>query len=65
MKVFLFIIAVLAFLSGLGIFGAAASAIHEIEAFMLFLIAAVLLSGAGVIEAVNRLGKEIASSKSS
>lgn len=33
----------------------AKSAIHEIEAFMLFLIAAVLFVGATIVEAVNRV----------
>jgi len=55
MKILLFILAILAFLSGAGILASAKSAIHEIEAFILFLISAVFISGAGVVEAVEAL----------
>ena len=58
MRILLFVLAVLAFLSGAGVLVSAKSAVHEIEAFILFLVAAVCLSGAGVIEAVNRLRSE-------
>lgn len=40
-------------LAGMGILVVAKSAIHEIEAFVLFLIAAVLLIGASIVEAIN------------
>ncbi len=40
-------------MAGTGILLAAKSAIHEIEAFVLFLIAAVLLIGAAIVEAIN------------
>jgi len=60
MRVLLFLLAVLALLAGAGILAAAQSAIHEIEAFILFLIGSVFISGASVVEAVNLLRKEVA-----
>ena len=60
MKVFLFILAVLAALAGAGILVSAKSAIHEIEAFILFLVGAVCLSGAAIVEAVKRVESEVA-----
>jgi hypothetical protein len=51
--IILFLGCVLAFLAGAGVLVVAKSAIHEIEAFMLFLIGAVLLTGASVVEAIN------------
>ena len=53
MAVFLFILAVLAGAFGALILASAQSAIHEIEAFMLFLIAAVFIVGACVVDAVK------------
>lgn len=61
MRILLFIFAVLSLLSGVATFGVATSAIHEIEAYMQLLIAAVCLAGAGVIEAVNQLRKDVLS----
>lgn len=55
MKVILFLLAILAFLAGFGILAAAKGAIHEIEAFILFLISAVFLSGAAIMDAVHAL----------
>jgi hypothetical protein len=63
MRILLFLLGNLAFLVGAGILAGAKSAIHEIEAFILFLIGAVFISGAGVVEAVNLLRKEIATDK--
>jgi 4-hydroxybenzoate polyprenyltransferase len=63
MRVLLFLLAILALLAGAGILTGAQSAIHEIEAFILFLISAVFMSGAGVVEAVNLLRKETATVK--
>lgn len=63
MRVLLFLLAVLAALAGAGILIAAQSAIHEIEAFILFLISAVLVSGASVVEAITVLRKEVAALK--
>jgi len=59
MRVLLFVLAILAIVAGAGILTAAESAIHEIEAFVLFLIGAVFISGAGVVEAVTLLRKEM------
>jgi len=59
MRMFLFVLCGIAILFGMALLGAARSAIHEIEAFVLFLIAAVLLSGAAIIEAVNLTGKKL------
>ena len=53
MRVVLFILSVIAFLVGVDVLAAAKSAIHEIEAFILFLISAVFLVGASVVGAVN------------
>jgi GYF domain 2 len=62
MRIVLFLLCVLAFLAGGGILAAAQSAIHEIEAFILFLISAVLLVGASVVEAINAARKKIEAS---
>lgn len=59
MRIVLFVLCVLAFVAGAGVLAAANSAIHEIEAFMLFLISAVLLTGASIIEAINIARKNI------
>ena len=53
MRVFLFILCILSFLAGVMIFAAAKSAIHEIEAFLLFLIGAVFLVGAAIVKAIH------------
>lgn len=52
MRLILFLFSVLALLAGSGILAGAKSAIHEIEAFILFLIAAVLFSAAAVIDSI-------------
>jgi hypothetical protein len=59
MHIVLFLLCVLAFLAGAVILVAAQSAIHEIEAFILFLISAVLLVGFSVVEAINAARKKI------
>lgn len=59
MRVILLVLAALAFLGGAGILAGAESAIHEIEAFMLFLIFAVFLSGAAVAEQVILVRKKL------
>ena len=64
MKYLLFISAVLSFLAGIAILAGAKSAVHEIEGFILFLLSAVCMSGAGIIEAVNRLRTEVLSAQS-
>jgi len=63
MKIFLLVLAVLAFLYGFDILGSAKSAIHEIEAFVLYVVSAVLFSATAIVGAINRiyenLGKNI------
>ena len=58
MRVFLFLLSLVSFLAGSSVLLGASSAIHEIEAFVLFLIAATLLSGAAVVEGLNRRRKD-------
>ncbi|MGD0627254.1 MAG: hypothetical protein ABSB32_21445 [Thermodesulfobacteriota bacterium] len=59
MRVFLFLLALLAFLLGVAILASAKSAIHEIEAFILFLIGAVFISSAAVLDSMNLLKKKL------
>lgn len=59
MRILLFLLAILTFLAGCGILAGAKSAIHEIEGFILFLMSAVFISGAGIVEAINLLRKEM------
>ena len=56
-------LAILAILAGTVVLIGAEGAIHEIEALILFLIAAVLISGAGVVKAVNGLRRNLANGK--
>ncbi len=58
MRLILFLLAVVAFVGGGSIMTVAQSAVHEIEAFILFLVAAVFLSGAAIVEALNALRKK-------
>ena len=55
MAVILFILSLLSFLWGCLVLIGAQSAIHEIEAFVLFLISAVLLSGFAIVNAIKSL----------
>jgi cell shape-determining protein MreC len=57
MRIILFVLCVLSFLLGATLLSAATSAIHEIEAFIFFLISAVLLSGAAIVEAIGKFEK--------
>jgi hypothetical protein len=57
MHVFLFILCILSFFVGGMMFVAAKSAIHEIEASLLFLISAVSLVDAATVEVIERLLK--------
>ncbi|WP_429885478.1 hypothetical protein [Geoalkalibacter halelectricus] len=59
MKNLLFLIAIGAFLFGAGMLLVAQTAIHEIAAFSMFLIMAVCLSGAGIIEALHVIRKDL------
>ena len=53
-----------AFFAGFSVLSWSKSAIHEIEALVIILVGAVLLSGAVIVEAINRLAGEIGASKS-
>ena len=64
MRMFLFLASVIAILFGIVMLAIASSAIHEIEALILMLIGAVCLAGAGVIEAVNKVGNVIRDARS-
>ncbi len=48
-----------ALLGGVSMLTDATTALQEIEAFILFLMSAVFLSGAGVVFAINDLRKEV------
>ena len=60
-RILLFLLAILASLLGGVIMVIAESALHEIQASISFLISAVLISGAGIVEAVNFLRKDLVS----
>jgi hypothetical protein len=53
MRIVLFLLCVLSFLVGFIILAAAKSAIQEIEGFLLFLISAVFLVGAAIVDAIK------------
>ena len=59
MRILLLILAIVSFLAGAGVLAGARSAIHEIEAFILFLICAVFLSGAGIVESIHLVKKRL------
>lgn len=63
MRIVLFVLAIIAFFIGGSLLSQAQGAIHEIEALILFLIGAVFTSAAAVVEAINLLRKETASSR--
>ena len=52
MRIFLFLMSGAAFLAGAAILMDAESAIHEIEAFILFVCFSVLFSGAAIVDAI-------------
>ena len=54
MRIILLVLSLLAFFAGVGFLSAAKSQIHEIEAFMLFIVAATLVSAAAVVDTVLR-----------
>lgn len=62
MSIVLMVLACLAFVGGFGTLIAAKSAVHEIEAYVLFLIFAVFLSGAAIVDAVKAAAKSKATS---
>jgi len=53
MRVVLFVLAVLSLLMGLAIFGGAKSAVQEIEGLISIMIAAILLTGASIIDSIQ------------
>ena len=57
MKYVLIVFGALIIFSGFGILSSAKSAIHEIEAFIMFLIASVLISSASIIMAIEKKQK--------
>lgn len=57
MKYVLIVFGALMIFSGFGILSSAKSSIHEIEAFIMFLIASVLISSASIIIAIEKKGK--------
>jgi uncharacterized membrane protein len=59
MKILLFILGIVAFVYGASVITVAQSAVHEIEAFILFLIGAVFISGAALVEAVNSVRNKL------
>ncbi len=59
MKIFFWVASILLILFGLMIFSQAESAIHEIEAFLLFLISSVMMVGAGIIGAIEGEGETV------
>jgi len=54
MRIILFILSAIAFFLGCATLTAAESALHEIEGMILFVVWAILLCGAGIVEAINR-----------
>jgi len=59
MTIILLLLAVSTFFFGILILSSAKSAIHEIEAFIIFLISAVFIVGAFIVDSVNQLQKKI------
>ena len=63
MRIILFAFAIFAFIGGAAILTISKSAAHEIEGLILLVICAIFLSGAGIVEAINMLKKEMTSIK--
>jgi hypothetical protein len=57
-RIFLWLLSLAAVLDGLVILVGAESALHQILAYIAFLAAAVLLSGAGIVEAIYRTSSD-------
>ena len=53
MRIFLFILCVLSFLAGFIALAHAKSAVEEVPAFLLFLMGAVFLVGAAIVDAIK------------
>lgn len=58
MRIILFLLGILSFLCGAVILAGAKSAIHEIEGFLLFVVSAIFISGASVIDSILLLHRE-------
>jgi len=63
MRIFLLTSGVLTGLGGLAIFSESQSAIQEIEAFILFVVAAVCISGAAIVDVLNNINEKLSISK--
>jgi high-affinity nickel permease len=63
MRVVLFLLAIFAFLAGANALMEAKSVFHEIVGVILFLISAVFISAAAVVEAVGLLRKQVATER--
>lgn len=64
MKIALLILSILVFVMGFGILSDAKSAVHEIEAFVLFAVSAILFSGYAIVSAIDLLSSKIEKSSS-
>ena len=63
MRILLFVLALIAFLYGAAAAIGAQSALQEIVAGAAFVVFAVTLSGAGIIDAIDMLRREVAESR--
>ena len=59
MRFLLVVLAILAFMVGFAILVSGKSAIHEIEGFVLYVVAAVLFVGAAIVDAILNLPKRL------
>ena len=57
MRIVLFLLSLIVGFFGVILLVSAKTSIHEIQSFILFLIAAVLFSGAGIVDAITALRK--------
>lgn len=58
LRYLLFALTIIALLAAIFILSAAENALHEIEAFILFLLSAVLLAGAAIVQAIEKLPEQ-------
>ena len=59
MKIYLLILSILALLSGVIVLAVANSTVHEIEAFVLYIISAILMTGYAIVNAIHRLTEQL------
>lgn len=64
MRIVLFVLAAITFLSGAFTTMSATTVFQQIDGGISFIISAILLSGAGIIDAVNQVGKKVGLSAS-